>query len=97
VHAVRRLSTAALALLLAGCVFVPRTAQVYDERCGIQTRQLVLELQQVGVFGGCANDGCVALLVAAGVVTAASAVLSGSVVVAGNIVYWFERRGACPL
>lgn len=86
---------AGLAWLLAGCVFVPRTAQVYDENCGIQTRQMVLELQQIGVFGGCANEGCVALLMAAGVVTAASAVLSGSVVVAGNIVYWFERRGQC--
>ena len=87
----------ALLLLLAGCIFVPRTAQVYDENCGIQTRQMVLEMQQVGVFAGCANEGCVGLLVAAGVVTAASAVLSGSVVVAGNIVYWFERRGRCGL
>ncbi|MGC2519313.1 MAG: hypothetical protein WA373_09455 [Burkholderiales bacterium] len=56
---------------------------------------MVLELQQIGVFGGCVNEGCVALLVAAGAVTAASAVVSGSIVVAGNVVYWFEKQGQC--
>jgi hypothetical protein len=84
-----------LAALLQACVFVPRTTTVYDEDCRIHARQIVLDLEQVGVFGGCANQGCAALLVAAGVVTAASAVVSGSIAVAGNIVYWFERQGQC--
>jgi hypothetical protein len=56
---------------------------------------MVLELHQVGVLGGCVNDGCVALLVAVGAVAAASAVVSGSIVVAGNVVYWFEKQGRC--
>jgi hypothetical protein len=56
---------------------------------------MVLELQQIGFFGGCVNEGCIALLVAAGAVTAASAVVSGSIVVAGNTVYWFEKQGQC--
>jgi hypothetical protein len=56
---------------------------------------MILELHQVGVFAGCANDGCVALLVAVGAVAAASAVVSGSIVVAGNVVYWFEKQGQC--
>ena len=56
---------------------------------------MVLEMQQIGVFGGCVNDGCVALLVAVGAVAVASAVVSGSIVVAGNVVYWFEKQGQC--
>jgi hypothetical protein len=56
---------------------------------------MVLEMQQIGVFGRCVNDGCVALLVAVGAVAAASAVVSGSIVVAGNVVYWFEKQGQC--
>ena len=84
-----------LAVLLQACVFVPRTTIVYDETCRIHARQMVLDLEQVGFFGGCANQACGALLVAAGVVTAASAVVSGSIAVAGNIVYWFERQGQC--
>jgi hypothetical protein len=56
---------------------------------------MVLELQQIGVFGGCVNEGCGALLVAGGAVAAASAVVSGSIVVAGNVVYWFEKQGQC--
>jgi len=56
---------------------------------------MVLEMQQVGVFGNCVNDGCVALLVAFGAVAAASAVVSGSIVVAGNVVYWYEKQGQC--
>ncbi len=54
-----------------------------------------MQPQQVAALGGCANEGCVALLVAAGAVTAASAVVSGSIVVAGNVVYWFEKQGQC--
>ncbi len=84
-----------LAALLQACVFVPRTTLVYDENCRIYARQMVLDLEQIGFFGGCANQGCAALLAAAGVVTAASAVVSGSIAVAGNIVYWFERQGQC--
>lgn len=84
-----------LAALLQGCVVVPRTTTVYDEDCRIHMRQMVLDVEQVGFFGGCANQGCAALLVAAGVVTAASAVVSGSIAVAGNIVYWFERQRQC--
>jgi hypothetical protein len=84
-----------LAALLAGCVYVPRTNEVYDEGCGIQAKQMTLDMQQIGVFVGCTNQGCAALLVALGAVTVASAVVSGSIVVAGNVVYWFEKRGRC--
>ncbi len=54
-----------------------------------------LESTQVAGFARCTNDGCIALLVAAGVVTAASAVVSGSIVVTGNVVYWFQKQGRC--
>lgn len=94
----RRLArSAALAalVLLHGCVVVPRSATVYDARCRVYAQQMVLQVEQVGVFAGCANEGCVALLMAAGAVTAVTAVVSGTIVVAGNIVHWFERRGDC--
>ena len=84
-----------LALLLAGCVYTPRTVTLYDPECRIQTRQMVLDERQVGVIGGCHNEGCVAALVAFGAVSAVTAVVSGSIVVAGNVVYWFEKRSNC--
>ena len=90
-----RLSSTLLLITLQACVVVPRTTTVYDEECRVHMRQMVLDVEQVGFFGGCANQGCVALLVGAGVVTAATAVVSGSIAVAGNIVYWFERQGQC--
>jgi hypothetical protein len=85
----------ALAAALTACVVVPRTDSVYDEECKLVHRQMVLEVQQVGYFGGCSNDGCVALLVGLGVVAVASAVVSGSIAVVGNVVYWLERQGQC--
>ncbi len=98
-RAARRRGATLLGLLCAGllqaCVVVPRTTTVYDEDCRTHMRQMVLDVEQVGFFGGCANQGCVALLVGAGVVTAATAVVSGSIAVVGNIVYWFERQGQC--
>jgi len=92
---VKPLITLVIAALLAACVVVPRTDSVYDAHCKVLRRQMTLEVQQIGAFGGCANDGCVALLVAAGVVAAASAVVSGSIAVVGNVVYWIEQQGQC--
>lgn len=89
------LPVGAIAILLAGCVYVPRTTAVYDEQCRITARQMTLDLQQVGGFAGCSNQGCAAMLVTFGAVTLASAVVSGSIVIAGNVVYWFEKRGRC--
>jgi hypothetical protein len=89
------LTALGVAAVLQACVVVPRTTSVYDEECRLQRRQMVLEVQQIGAFGGCSNDGCAALLVGAGVVVAASAVLSGSIAVVGNVVYWIERQGQC--
>ena len=89
---------ATLALLLAllqACVVVPRTDSVYDESCKLQRRQMTLEVQQIGAFRACSNEGCAALLVGAGVVVVASAVVSGSIAVVGNVVYWFEHQGRC--
>jgi len=90
-----RCALLALAGLLQACIYVPRTTSVYDEDCKIYARQMTLEVTQVGTFGRCVNEGCVALLVGAGAVAAASAVVSGSIVVAGNVVYWFEKQGQC--
>lgn len=83
------------ALLLAGCVYTPRTTTVYDQDCQIAAHHMVLEATQIQGFLSCHNDGCVVALAAAGAVSAASAVVSGSIVVAGNVVYWFEKRGKC--
>lgn len=90
----RAVALAAL-LLLQACVFVPRTVQTYDESCQMVTREAVLEVQTIGIFQQCHNDGCRAALVAAGVVSAVTAVVSGSLVVVGNVVYWIEKQGQC--
>jgi hypothetical protein len=92
---VKALGSLFVVLLLSACIVLPRTELVYDDDCKIQKRQMVLDVHQVGYFGGCANQGCVALLVGAGAVATASAVISGSIAVVGNVVYWLERRGQC--
>lgn len=94
-NCLKALSALVAALALQACVVVPRTDSVFDHDCQMQRRQMTLEVQQIGAFGGCVNDGCVALLVGAGVVAAASAVVSGSIAVVGNVVYWIEQQGRC--
>ena len=91
----KRAAVSVLLLLLAGCIYLPRTSTVYDEGCQIEAKQMTMQLTQVGGFGGCQGQRCAELLVAAGAVTAASAVVSGSIVVTGNVVYWFEKQGRC--
>ncbi|MFO1329533.1 MAG: hypothetical protein U1F56_19390 [Rubrivivax sp.] len=96
VHRPLRVAAPAAALLLAGCIVVPRTAEVYDPQCRTMVRQVVLETEVIGAIGGCRNDGCVVMLASMGIVSAASAVVSGSIAVVGNMLYWAERRGQCP-
>lgn len=91
----KALSRLLAACLLSSCVVVPRTEIVFDDECKVLRRRMVLDMHQIGVFGGCSNDGCVALLVGAGVVTAGSAVVWGSIAMVGNVVYWLERQGQC--
>jgi hypothetical protein len=82
-------------LALSACIYVPRTTTVYDADCQIKTEHMDLQPVQIAAFNGCHNEGCTALLVAAGATAAASAVVSGSIVVVGNVVYWFEKWGNC--
>jgi hypothetical protein len=78
--------------LLQGCVFLPRTEIVYDQKCDVHVRRMTLEAH-VGQFpGSCSGKDCAYLLVALGVIAAGSAVISGSIVVVGNAVYWAERQ-----
>jgi len=84
------------AALLQGCVYLPHTATVYDDKCQVNYREMSLQPYQVAQFAGsCNHRDCAYLLVALGAVTAASAIVSGSIVVAGNLVYWFEKQGQC--
>lgn len=80
---------------LQGCVYLPRTKEVYDADCHIVAKHMEMQAVQIGTIAGCNNEACAAALVAVGAVAAASAVVSGSIVVAGNVVYWFEKKGLC--
>ncbi|HEY4069716.1 MAG TPA: hypothetical protein VGM74_22600 [Burkholderiaceae bacterium] len=96
---VERAGRCALAIgvvtLLPACMVLPRTVQIADRDCQLMARHVVLEETQVAAIGGCANQGCVALIVAAGVVTAATAVVSGTIYIVGNAAYWLERQARC--
>jgi hypothetical protein len=90
-----RLATFLAALLLAGCVMVPVTQATYDPDCRVVAKQMTLEPVQLAAIQGCSNQGCAALLAAAGITAAASVVISGSIAIVGNIAYWLEKQGRC--
>ena len=81
--------------MLQGCVYLPRTTQLFDVECRVMVKHMVLEGAQVAAIQRCENQGCVALIVGAGVVTAATIVVSGTIVFVGNVAYWFEKRSRC--
>jgi hypothetical protein len=91
----RHLLLALAVAALSACVYVPRTTEVYDADCRIQSKQMKLEPVQIASLGQCVGSGCGALLVVVGATAAASAVVSGSIVVAGNVAYWLEKQGRC--
>ena len=86
-----------LCAFLGGCIYLPRTTEVYDANCAVTAKHMTMELHQIGAIGRCQGQRCAELLVAAGAVAAASAVVTGSIVVTGNVVYWFEKQGRCLL
>ena len=92
---INRLLALGLLALLQACVVVPRTTQVFDAECQVVANQMVLQEVQIAAIHQCANQGCIALIVGAGVITAASLVVSSSIVIAGNIAYWFEKQSLC--
>jgi hypothetical protein len=84
-----------LCAVVQACVYLPRTTQVFDAECQVMVNHMVLEGGQVAAIQHCQNQGCVALIVGASVVTAATVIVSGTIVVAGNVAYWFERKARC--
>jgi len=88
-----------LAFTLSACVFVP----VIDESdagsatCKTFTKSMSLDAVQMqgNVSGRCQNEGCVAILASAVVVSAGSAIISGSIVLTGNTIHWLEYQGTC--
>jgi len=80
---------------LYGCIYLPTTTAEYDPACGIIKRHMSLQANQVEAFVGCQNEGCLELLVLAGVVSATTFVVSGSIAVVGDVVYWLEAKGQC--
>ncbi|MFO1297906.1 MAG: hypothetical protein U1F25_16555 [Rubrivivax sp.] len=91
----RASALAALVTLVAGCVVVPVTRDVYDPDCRLHRREVQLEAAVLGQFHSCAGQECSALLVTLGVVSAATLVVSGSLAVVGNVVYWMEHEVNC--
>jgi hypothetical protein len=83
------------AALVSACVYVPRATLIYDDGCRAMVRHMVLEGGQVAAIQRCENQGCIALIVGAGVVTAATVLVSGSIVVIGNMASWLERKALC--
>lgn len=90
----RFLALAAVVLLQA-CMVVPRTTQTFDPECRAVANHMVLEQVQLGAIQHCSNEGCVALIIGAGVAAVASVIISGTIVVVGNVAYWLERRAEC--
>ena len=90
-----RVLAVSISALLSACVYVPRTTQVYDPECRVMANHMVLEGGQVAAIQRCENQGCLALIVGASVVTAATLIVSGSIVIVGNIAYWLERKQQC--
>ena len=95
-----RFKAFSIALVLASvglysCVYLPMTTKEYDPDCGIIKRHMSLRTNQVEAFVGCQNEGCVELLMLAGVVSATTFVVSGSIAVVGDVVYWLEAKKLC--
>jgi hypothetical protein len=84
-----------LCLMLAACIYVPRTRVSADPECQGVQKSMVIEPQKIEALQGCNNSNCIGVLVSAGIVAAASVVVSGSIAVVGNVVYWVEREGKC--
>jgi hypothetical protein len=84
-------------LLLAGCVFVPKST-LDQSTCEMYTPQWELSVEGVSDFNMCNGSGkdAAACLVTVGIVIPLGSMLvSGSVILAGNTIHWLEYHGRC--
>jgi hypothetical protein len=92
---VRLFLSLAAAALLQGCIYLPRTTEVYDAKCAVRSHYMVLEPHYFGGFpASCGGKECMVRLATVGAISATSVVVSGSIVVVGNTVYWLEKRAS---
>lgn len=81
--------------LLVGCAYTPKLVTVYDEECKIEVKQMELEEKNIMLLSACTNEGCIASILGAGLLSAGSVIVSGSIVVTANVVYWLEKKSQC--
>ena len=84
-----------IVLLVSSCVYTPKEVVVYDEKCDIVVKHLMLEPKQVISLTNCENEQCYASILGTGIVSAGSIIISGSIVVTANVAYWFEKQAQC--
>jgi hypothetical protein len=89
--------SAAAALVLSGCLVLPKVDMNQPVPCPLVTREVTLDTVQLGHIGHCYGDACLFQLTAGTVIFAVSAVVSGSVALVGNTLHWIERTGKCGL
>ena len=83
-------------LSITGCIYTPRLITVYDDKCKIEVKHMVLDANHIQILSGCTDEDCIiGSILVAGVLSAGSAVISGSIVVTSNIVYWLEKPNQC--
>jgi hypothetical protein len=85
------------ALLLSGCLVLPKVDMNQPVPCPLVTREVTLDVVQMAGVGPCRQHDCLLQLTAGTVIFAASAVVSGSVALVGNVLHWVERTQKCGL
>jgi hypothetical protein len=81
--------------VLGGCMVLPKVDMNQPVPCPMVTREVTLDVVQLGHIGHCYGDACLLQLTAGTVIFAASALVSGSVALVGNTLHWIERAGKC--
>jgi len=91
------LVSAFLAFFSSACVYVPVVNEndSASANCNTFTKSMSLDSVELQGSGRCQNQGCVAILASAVVVSAGSAIISGSIVLTGNTIHWLEYQGTC--
>jgi hypothetical protein len=91
------LAFVAIMLLIAGCVFVPKST-LDQSTCEMYTPKWELSVEGVSDFHLCkgSDSDPGACLVTVGIVIPLGSILvSGSIILAGNTLHWIEYHGRC--
>ena len=100
----RKIVVVALINFVSGCIVLPATRDGENSDCELVTREMYVDVHELGSFDPDADavaeilvnaEGVLVFVAVSSVIFSVSWIVSSSIVLVGNTIHWIETKGKC--